>query len=588
MRYLRVLLCLIVIIVVMPSVINASSLVEVRDELASKLALDTDQNGLDIGDIVRHIMQADESIEREDILNWMRKIDPVQRVDLTAFYTMYDTANGLLAQGNSGSQEDYNNLGMAYETASAILDQASLKQRQVDEHTLTLANAMIAYNDSIVPEPLAFITPETNYINSLSSDFYYFDVTGGVGPYVFELIEPLPNGFVFEQAFEHASVRWSFGLPQGEYSFTLKVTDRLGEQVTQTFTLNALFFERIYDLVVFPGIGQAEFEFPAPIAASHVVMQQSTDQGATWQDVPDDRISALNTSSTSAVVTSLENGVTYQFRLKVTGGVNDGFSDAVSVQPNKLLATSGDSSVILQFGPQPQANATIQQSDTGGLYWTDIEDLQIDPETTSVTISGLTNGKLYMYRLLVNGDVYSNEAIAVPMVPSSGSHGLALRTPDSAFVSFDPEIGFTSFWYELNGDDHRIDATLGSVIYNHSTFVEIVDLTGNDKYKVVGSAGISLFPSVATIEPVITLSTIFDDEVVTVTPSAPLTFGKTGRLQKLQEGQYEWVDIGTITNNIPFIDDTIAEEGIYHYRMLISSPTYFELTETSSVEVVLP
>lgn len=586
-KHVRVLICMMIILVIFPSsIISAYSEEEIKERLTLKLALDTDHNGLDIADIVRYIIAVDEPIEREDILKWMGMIDPAQHVDLESFLDMYDTADGLLWQSNQGSEEAYTNMGNTYQAASTILDQPGLKQRQVDEHTLALAEAIIAYKQST--KPLEFTEPEFDYIDSLGSyRYYYYQATGGLSPYSFEYVGTLPTELTFYPGSSEAAVGWDFGIADGDYSFTLRVTDAMGRQVTQTFTLRAIKHLRIHDLTVLPGIGQADFEFSAPIAASHIEMQQSSDNGATWHVVPEERISALDTTSTSAVVTGLDNDVTYQFRLEVTDGVNAGTSNVVAVQPSNLIAISSDSSVTLHF--EPQANLTIQQSDTGGLYWTDLNDLQINPETKSVTISGLTNGKVYMYRLQLNGDTYSNEVIAVPVMPFSDYNGYAMRTPDSVIVAFDPQIGFTKFYFDIgNHDPNRIDATLGMPIYHNSTFAQLVDLPSQDNYKIAGGYGIGLYPAIAQVEPLVRLSPVADNGVVTISYIGFPTFNKTGRLQRLQDGQEEWEDIGIVTDSTPFIDDTIISEGLYHYRMLITSPTYFELSETSSVVVELP
>lgn len=591
--YCRVFLCVMIISVVFPTtMISAYNVDDVKEELSLKLALDTDHNGLDVADIVRYMLAADEPMQPGELHMWMGQIDAEQHVVLEIIQSICYMAEGLIIQGNQGSEEAYIDLDNTYQAVGALLDQADLKQRQVDEHTLALLEAIIEYNDSVVPGPLEFISPELVYANGFnSSGWHQFQVTGGVGPYNFELLEEqsdsLPEKLIL---YTNGWLDWFERLELGEYSFKVQVTDSLGEQATQSVMFNVIYFLKIDDLEVLPGVSQAQFEFSAPIAASQVQMQQSSDSGETWSYVPEDRIGVLDTSATSATVTGLENGVTYQFRLDVTGGPNDGKSNVVSVQPNKLLATSGDGNVVLHF--EPQAHATIQQSETGGLHWTDLAELQISPDTTSVTISNLTNGKAYMYRMLVNGDVYSNEVIAVPVSPSSESSGHTLRTPDSVIVTFDPNIGFSSFMLELNNDYlNRQPVTLGMPLYNHSTFVQIVDLQDDLTYKIVGfTRGGTMYPNVTEVYPNVKLTAALNNDAVMISHDGRYfeLFNKTGQLQRLKEGQQDWEDIGTITDSSPFIDSNIESEGTYHYRMLITSSTYFELSETVSVEVLFP
>src|SRR5690606_18643765 len=99
-------------------------------------------------------------------------------------------------------------------------------------------------------------------------------------------------------------------------------------------------------LSVLPGNGKATFTFSPSVGATHVKLEKSTDHGSTWEE---ETSVILNSSSESAEVTGLTNGQRYEFRLQVTGGAHAGITSSVFVQPEALLAESGDGTVTLQF-----------------------------------------------------------------------------------------------------------------------------------------------------------------------------------------------------------------------------------------------
>lgn len=95
-------------------------------------------------------------------------------------------------------------------------------------------------------------------------------------------------------------------------------------------------------------IDTVTLSFSAPTGAESVAVEQSED-GTVWTEASSSE--PILASSFSAVVTGLEAGKTYYFRLKVVGGSREGISNRVSVAlpkytPEKYFKISSNGSLI--------------------------------------------------------------------------------------------------------------------------------------------------------------------------------------------------------------------------------------------------
>ncbi|UPM54343.1 InlB B-repeat-containing protein [Gottfriedia acidiceleris] len=77
-----------------------------------------------------------------------------------------------------------------------------------------------------------------------------------------------------------------------------------------------------------------------PVGATQVKIEQSSDNGLTWSAANTEK--QVTSISNSAKVTGLQMGVSYQFRLNVTGGLNEGIS-------NVAKATTGIKEYVVSF-----------------------------------------------------------------------------------------------------------------------------------------------------------------------------------------------------------------------------------------------
>jgi putative cell wall-binding protein len=205
------------------------------------------------------------------------------------------------------------------------------------------------------------------------------------------------------------------GLTNGQkYYFMLVVTG--GTKAGESNKVAATPVENgITDLAGIPGNGKATLAFSPPTGATGVTLQQSLDGGLTWKN--SSTSSTLNQSSTSALVTGLVNGSTYQFKLVVVGGSRAGDSNVITLIPvdpiGDLKGFSPESGTItLTFSAAPGATKiTLRQSSDGGFTWEErLPASGLNDKSTSATITKLISGQEYNYKLLVIGGARAGES----------------------------------------------------------------------------------------------------------------------------------------------------------------------------------
>ncbi|MDE0526078.1 MAG: fibronectin type III domain-containing protein, partial [Thaumarchaeota archaeon] len=160
------------------------------------------------------------------------------------------------------------------------------------------------------------------------------------------------------------------------------------------------------------------------------VVEYSSDGGTSWSAFGDGAGTA-----TSVTVTGLTNGQQYEFRVNATNAAGTGpASDAVPATPRTvpaapagLAASPGDAQVVLSWtepddGGSPVTGYVVEYSSDGGTSWSAFGDGA--GTATSVTVTGLTNGQQYEFRVSATN--------AAGTGPASGTESATPRGPPAA------------------------------------------------------------------------------------------------------------------------------------------------------------
>lgn len=222
-----------------------------------------------------------------------------------------------------------------------------------------------------------------------------------------------PDGTVTRPAIEQ----------KGTYvNLTAKIT-KGGLTSEKTFTVYVLAAEpeSLKTLSAVPGNGQVTLKFPALKGATNIVVEQSTN-GIDFSPV--NPLEKLDATSTSATVTGLTNGQTYYFRLIVESGLYEGVSDPVEVSPSETLTTLSavpdNGQVTLKFPALTGATSIVVEQSTDGTNFSPVNPKEtLTATSTSATVTGLTNGTTYYFRLNIGSGQYAGLSNVVSAKPSA-------------------------------------------------------------------------------------------------------------------------------------------------------------------------
>ena len=208
-----------------------------------------------------------------------------------------------------------------------------------------------------------------------------------------------------------------------------------------------------------PGDGQVELSWGLPTTwggyqffqGFDYDVEQSADNGQTWVTAATVTLPPLgqqnpqHPSTSSTTITGLTNGASYDFRVSaVTSYGNGNWATVSSVpstipgDPGSVTATRGDTQVLLSWtapvsdGGSPVTDYEYEVSSDNGITFG--SPVAIGSPATTFTVTGLTNGTAYVFRLKaknVNGvssvGAVSNSAtpVALPATPTglTATHG---------------------------------------------------------------------------------------------------------------------------------------------------------------------
>jgi hypothetical protein len=182
------------------------------------------------------------------------------------------------------------------------------------------------------------------------------------------------------------------------------------------------------------GDGQVSLSWTAPsndggAAITDYTVQYSTNGGSTWTT-----FSRAASTATTATVTGLTNGTVYSFRVAAVNSVGTGAYSSLDPlvaprttpdAPTSLAATSGNAQVALSWtAPASNGGAAItdyavQFSSNGGSTWSTFADGT--STATSATVTGLTNGTVYTFRVAAvnSAGTGSYSTASVSVTPSA-------------------------------------------------------------------------------------------------------------------------------------------------------------------------
>jgi hypothetical protein len=202
------------------------------------------------------------------------------------------------------------------------------------------------------------------------------------------------------------------------------------------------------------GSGQVKLTWTAPAAngkpIADYIIESSANGGATWTTV-NDGVSA----ATTYLVSGLTNGTPYAFRVAAKNSLSSGpWTPAITAtpawvpgSPGGLTAAAapaagvGSGQIKLTWNPAVSNGAAItdyviELSVDGGATWTTVND-GVSTATT-FTVSGLTNGTQYSFRIAarnaVGSGAWSPTVLATPLGAPAAPSGLTAAAAPAAGV----------------------------------------------------------------------------------------------------------------------------------------------------------
>ncbi|MBH5317432.1 S-layer homology domain-containing protein [Paenibacillus sp. GSMTC-2017] len=275
------------------------------------------------------------------------------------------------------------------------------------------------------------------------------------------------------------------GLTNGEtYHFRLTVKSGFYTGVSNKVTATPS--EPVTTLSVVAGDQQATLNFPVLTGATKIVVEQSTD-GITF--TPATITGELNAASTNVTVTGLTNGTTYQIRLNVESGKHAGVSNIVTATPSEpvttLSAVAGDQQATLNFPALTGATDIVVEKSIDGITFTPATTSgELNAASTSVIVTGLTNGTTYHIRLNVESGKHAGVSNVVTATPFKPVTTLSAVEGDTVVtLNFPALTGATNIVVEQSTDSINFTpATISGELNDASTSVSVSGLTNGTTY----------------------------------------------------------------------------------------------------------
>lgn len=263
---------------------------------------------------------------------------------------------------------------------------------------------------------------------------------------------------------------------------------------------------------------------------------QASLNGTTWASAVQ-----MGVTSSPFTVTGLTNGTTYYFRIAATNAAGTGSYTsattavtpvAVPAQVGTVTPTAGNTQVSLSWSA-PSTNGSaitdylIQRSDDGGNSWTTFSDSV--STTASATVTGLTNGTAYVFRVAavnaIGTGAYSATSVSATPFTFASAPAAPTATPGNAQVVLSwtapasNGAAISNYMYQTSSNG---GSTWGAAVSagSNGTTVTVTGLTNGTSYvfrvAAVNAAGTGSYSGASSAAVPATVPS----QVGTVTPTA--------------------------------------------------------------------
>ncbi|REK74214.1 S-layer homology domain-containing protein [Paenibacillus paeoniae] len=291
-----------------------------------------------------------------------------------------------------------------------------------------------------------------------------------------------------------------------------KIAERIAEKIISDYKEAILFIEKAEN--------KTDIKFKTGdnknTVTSHITLQEDEDVTTVWSSdqpsiiSPDGTVTrpVMDQSGTYVTLTATitKDGLTSEKSFTV-------FVKAAAPGPlTTLSATAGNGQVTLNFPPLNDAeedDIVVEQS-LDGVDFTPVDLAEtLDADSTSATITDLTNGETYYFRVVVKSGFYTGTSNVVKVSPSESLTTLkAVAGNKQVTLKFPVLTGATNIVVEQSEDGETFTpATTTGTLDDTSTSATVTGLTNGVTYHIRLSVESGQFAGVSN--------------VVTVKPSSP-------------------------------------------------------------------
>lgn len=346
-------------------------------------------------------------------------------------------------------------------------------------------------------------------------------------------------------------------------------------------------------------------------------------------------ITRTASTATSFTVTSLTNGTSYTFRVAAVNSEGAGSyvtgtavtPQTVPLAPTNVLTTTGDAQVLVRWtaptdtGGSAITDYTLQYSSNSGSTWTAFP--HTPTTATQLTVTGLTNGTAYIFRVAAvsavgTGNFSASSDPATPLgVPSAPLNAFATGGNTQLFTSWEapasdggtPITGYVLQYRRTSATDWTTYGTVTGVLaytisgvtngFGYQFRVAAINAVGTGQYSAYYPATGGVYPGLTPLAPTnLTFSNAYANSLTDTTLTLSWTPGNaygnriTDYIIQNSTNGSTWTTIAdgtntTATATLTGIDPTVS----YYYRVAAVStvgPGAYSATPVNPYRITNP